>query len=111
MVKDECHKNQRVSWTGRTINEETCDEFDGYLMNLTQSEESLIKKSCLKTWRSAESKLIQPRILATNTGPQGKKGTMCQEEEDFDLRKAAIRHLISAELQRFSSDSVIIHPS
>ena len=59
VVKDECHKNQQtllhVPWTGRTIIEEKCDEFEGHLMYLTKSEESLIKKSCSKTWRSANS--------------------------------------------------------
>ena len=47
VVKDECHKNQRMllpaPWTGRTIIEETCDEFEGQLTYLTQSEESLVK--------------------------------------------------------------------
>ena len=113
VVKDECHKNQQtllnVPWTGRTIIEEKCDEFEGDLMYLTQSEESLIKKSCSKTWRSAESKLVQPRIMATKTDPQGKKQRMFQEDEGFYFRKAAIRHVISVELRRFSPDSVIIH--
>ena len=74
---------------------------------LTQSEESLIKKSCVKSWRGAESKLVQPRILASKTGPQGKKQRMIQGEEGFDFRKTAIRHLVSVELRRFSLDPVI----
>ena len=35
---------------------------------------------------------------------------MFQEEEGFDFRKTAIRHLVSGELRRFSPDSVIVHP-
>ena len=62
-----------VPWTGRTIIEETCDGVEGHLTYLTQSEELLIKISCEKSWRGAESKLIQHRILATKTGPHGKK--------------------------------------
>ena len=87
VVKDECHKNQKmllpVPWTGHTIIEEKCDEFEGHLTYLTQSEELLIKKSCEKSWRGAESKLVQPRILATKTGPHGKKHRTFQEEEGF----------------------------
>ena len=60
LVEVDCEKYCR-RWT---IIKEKCDEFQGHLMYLTQSEESLIKKSCSKTWRSAESKLVQPRILA-----------------------------------------------
>ena len=52
VVEDECHKNQQtllpVPWTGRTIIEETCDEFEGHLMYLTKSEESLIKNPVSK---------------------------------------------------------------
>ena len=114
VVKDECHKNQLmllpVPWTGRTIIEEKCDEVEGHLTYLTQSEELLIKKSCEKSWRGAESKLIQPRILATKTGPHGKKHRTFQEEEGFDFRKTAVRHLVIAELRRFSLDSVTVHP-
>ena len=77
VVKDGCHKNQQtlllVPWTGRTTIEETCDEFEGHLMYLTQSEESLIKNSCSKTWRVADSKLVKPRILATKTGSRCRK--------------------------------------
>ena len=108
-----CHKKQQtlllVLWTGRTIIEEKCDDFVTHLMYLTQPEESLIKNSCSKTWRSAESKLVQPRILATKQGFHGKRQRMYQEEDGFDFRKATIRHLISAELRRFSPDSVTIH--
>ena len=68
-----------VPWAGRTTIEETCDEFEGHLTYLTQSEESLIKKSCVKTLRGAENKLVQLRILASKTGPQGKKQRMFQE--------------------------------
>ena len=59
VVKDECHKKSTdvpVPWAGRTINEETCDAFEGHLTYLTQSEESLTKKSCVRTWIGAESK-------------------------------------------------------
>ena len=34
---------------------------------------------------------------------------MFQEEEGFDFRKAATRHPASAELRRFSPDSVVVH--
>ena len=47
----------------------------------SQSEESLIKKSYVKSWRSAESKLVQPRIQASKTGLHGKKQRMFQEDE------------------------------
>ena len=35
---------------------------------------------------------------------------MFQEEDSFDFRDAATRRLISAELRRFSPDSVTVHP-
>ena len=47
VVKDECHRNQQTLLPC-TIIEEKCDEFEGHLACLTQSEESLIKKSFLK---------------------------------------------------------------
>ena len=113
VVKDECHKNQQmllpVLWSRRTIIEEKSDELEGHLTYLTQSEELWIEKSCEKSWRGAESKLIQPRIQATKTGPHGKKHRTFQEEESFDFRKT-VRHLVSAELRRFSPDSVTVHP-
>ena len=60
VVKDECHKNQQMILlapvTGRTIIEGTPDEFVGYVMHLTQSEELLIQGSCDKSWRGAECK-------------------------------------------------------
>ena len=54
--------------------------------------------------------LVQPRICATKTGPTGQKQRMFQEEDGFDFRDAAARRLISAELRRFSADSVTVHP-
>ena len=114
VVKDECHKNQQVllhaPWTGRTIIEEKCDELEGHLTHLTQSEELLIQKSCEKSWRGAECKLVEPRILAIKTGPRGRKQRTFQEDESFDFRKTAVRHVVSAELRRFSPDSVTVHP-
>ena len=66
MVKDECRKIQQMILpapkTGRTIIEGKSDEFEGHVMHLTQSEELLIQKSCDKSWRGAECKLVQPRI-------------------------------------------------
>ena len=44
------------------------------------------------------------------TGPQGRKHRTFQEEQGFDFRKSAARHLVSAELRRFSPDSVIVRP-
>ena len=79
-------------------------------MSLTPEEEVLIQKSCLQTWRGAECVLVQPRICATKTGPAGQKQRMFQEEDGFDFRDAATRRLISAELRRFSPDSVTVHP-
>ena len=76
-------------------------------MHLTQSEELLIQKSCETSWRGAECKLVQPRILGKKTGPHERKHRTFQEEQRFDLRKSAARHLVSAELRRFSPDSVI----
>ena len=38
------------------------------------------------------------------------KQRMFQEEDGFDFRDAATRRLISAELRRFSPDSVTVHP-
>ena len=105
VTKDESCKNQQTLLpgprTGRTIIEEKCDEFEGHLSCLTQ-EEVLIQKSCLQTWRSAESVLVQPRICATKTGPTGPTQRMFQEEDGFVFRDAATRRLISAELRRFS---------
>ena len=76
VVKDECHKNQQmllpVPWAGRTIIEEKCDEVERHLTHLTQSEELLIKKSFEKSWRGAESKLIQPRILVRRQAHMGR---------------------------------------
>ena len=77
---------------------------------LTQSEKSLIKKSRVNTWRGAESKLNQFRIPTSKTSSQEKKHNFFQEEEGFDFRMTAIRPLVSAELRRFSPDSVIVHP-
>ena len=50
------------------------------------------------------------RSSRDKTGSQGKKHRTFQEEEGFDFRKTAVRHLVSAELRRFSPDSVIVHP-
>ena len=50
------------------------------------------------------------RICATKTGPTGQKQRMFQEEDGLDFRDAATRRLISAELRRFSPDSVTVHP-
>ena len=114
VIKDECCKNQQTllagPWTGRTITEERCDEFEGHVSCLTRKEEVLIPKSCRQTWRGAECVLVQPRICATKTGPTGQKQRMFQAEDGFDFRNAATRRLISAELRRFSPDSVTIHP-
>ena len=113
VVKDECHKNQQmllpVPWAGRTIIEEKCDEVERHLTHLTQSEELLIKKSFEKSWRRAESKLIQPRILVRRQAHMG-RDTERFRKEGFDFRKTAVRLLVSAELRRFSPDSVIVHP-
>ena len=79
-------------------------------MHRTQFEELLIQKSCEKSWRGAECKLVQPRILAMKTGPHRKKHGTFQEEQGFNFRKSTARHLVSAELRRFSPDSVIVHP-
>ena len=96
VVKDECRKNQRMilpaPWAGRTIIEEKSDE------------------SCDKPWRGAECKLVQPRILAVKTGPHGRKHRTFQQEEGFDFRESAARRLASAEMRRFSPDSVTVHP-
>ena len=112
--KDECCKNQQTllpgPWTGRTIIEERCDEFEGHVSCLTREEEVLIQKSCRQTWRGEECVLVQPRICATKTGPTGQKQRMFLEEDGFDFRDAATRRLISAELRRFSPDSVTVHP-
>ena len=54
--------------------------------------------------------LFQPRICATKTGPAGQKQRIFQDEDGFDFRDAATRRLISAELRRFSPDSVTVHP-
>ena len=70
----------------------------------------LIQKSCRQTWRGAECVLVQPRICATKTGPTGQKQRIFQEEDGFDFRDAATRRQISAELRRFSPDSVTVHP-
>ena len=40
----------------------------------------LIKKSCEKSWRGAERTLVQPRIVATMTGPHGKKHRRFQKD-------------------------------
>ena len=52
LVEDECHKNQQmllpVPWSGRTIIEERCDELEGHVMHLTQSEEALIEEILCK---------------------------------------------------------------
>ena len=114
VIKDECCKNQQTillgPWTGRTIIEERCDEFEGFVSCLTREEEVLIQKSCRQTWRGAESVLVQSRICATKTGPTSQKQRMFQEENGFDFRDAATRRLISAELRRFYPDSVPVHP-
>ena len=55
--------------------------------------------------------LVQPRISATKTGPTGQKQRKFQEEDGFDFRDASIRRMISAELRRFSPDSVTVHPT
>ena len=95
-------------WTGRTIIEGKSNEFVGHVMHLTQSEDLLIQKSCDKSWMGAECKLVQPRILAMKTGPHGRKHRTFQEEEGFYFRE--LRRLASAELRRFSLDSVTVHP-
>ena len=79
---------------------------------LTREEEVLIPKNhAVQTWRGAESVLVQPTICATkNRSCTGQKQRMFQEEDGFDFREAAIRRLISAELRRFSLDSVTVHP-
>ena len=83
VVKDECRKNQQMilpaPWTGRTIIEGKSGEIEGLVMHLTQSEELLIQKSCDKSWRRADCKLVQPRILAMNTGSYGRKHRTFQE--------------------------------
>ena len=113
VVKDECRKNQQMilpaRWTGRTVIEGKSDEFERHEMHLTQSKELLIQKSCDKSWRGAECKLVQPRIVALKTGPHGRKHRTFQEEVGFDFRESAVR-LVSAELRRFSPDSAIVHP-
>ena len=112
VIKDECCKNQQTllpgPWTGRTIIEERCDEFERHVSCLTREEEVLIPKSCRQTWKGAECVLVQPRICATKTGPTGQKQRMFQEEDGFDFRDAATRRLISGELRRFSPDSVTV---
>ena len=101
VIKDECCKNQQTllpgPWTGRTIIEERCDEFEGHVSCLTREEEVLIQKSCPHTWRGAECVLVQPRVCATKT------------EDGFDFRDAATRRPISADLRRFSLDCVTVH--
>ena len=70
----------------------SCDEFEGHLMYLAQSEESVIKKSCTKTWRSAEGKLVQPRILEDENRPSreetenflGRRGFFFFERQQSD---------------------------
>ena len=73
VLKVKCCKNQQTllpgPWTGRSIIEERCDEFEGHVSYLTREEEVLIQKSCRQTWRGAECVLVQPRICATITGP------------------------------------------
>ena len=49
-------------------------------------------------------------MCAMKTGPKSQKQRMFQEEDGFDFRDAATRLLISAELRRFSLDSVTVHP-
>ena len=105
VVKDENHKTQRTL----LFVHEKCDECEG-TFDVSHTEESLIKNSCSETWRGAESKFVQPRILATKTDHQGKKQGLFREEEGFDFRKAAIRQLISPELRHFFPDSVVVHP-
>ena len=85
VIKDECcKKNQQTlvpePWTGRTIIEERCDEFEGHVSCLTREEEVLLQKSCRQTWRGAECVLVQPRICATKTGPTGQKQRMFQKK-------------------------------
>ena len=114
VVKDECCKNQQKTlpapWSGRIIIEGKSDEFEGDVMHLTQSEELFFFKSSDKSRRGVECKLVQPRILAMKTGPHGRKHRTFQEEEDcFDFRESAVRRLVSAELRRFSPDSVTVH--
>ena len=97
VIKVKCCKNQQTllpgPWTGRTIIEERCDEFEGHVSYLTREEEVLIQKSCRQTWRGAECVLVQPRICATITGPTGQNQRMFQEEAGFDFRDAATRRL------------------
>ena len=92
VIKDESCKIQQIPlpgpWTGR-----------GHLSCLTREEEVM---RCLQTWRGAECVLVQRRICATKT---------VQEEDGSDFRDAATRRLISAELRRFSTDSVTVHPA
>ena len=58
VVKNQCCKNQQTllpgPWYGRTIIEDSCDEFEGHVSCLTREEEVLIQKSCRQTWRGAE---------------------------------------------------------
>ena len=114
VAKDECRKNHHrilaAPWIGRTIIERKSDEFEGHVMLLTQSEETLVRKSCVKSWRGTECKFGQHRILATKTSPHGRKHRTLQEEKIFDFRKSAVRRLVSAELRRSSPDSDTVHP-
>ena len=112
----DCEKSCRrwtignFAWNGRAIIEEQSDEFEGHVMHLTQSQELLIQTSCGKSWRGAECKSVQPRILAVRTGSHGRKHRTFQEEEGFDFWESAVRRLVSAEPRRFSPDSVTVRP-
>ena len=82
--------------TGRTIIEERGGEFEGILWCLTQDEEKLTQKSCLKTRRGAESELVQPGICATKTGPEGQKQRIFQEKKmvlTFERQRLDVRSL------------------
>ena len=98
------------AWNGRAIIEEQSDEFEGHVMHFTQSQELLVQTFCDTSWRGAECKSVQPRILAVRTGSHGRKHRTFQEEEGFDFWESAVRRLVSAEPRRFSPDSVTVHP-
>ena len=106
VVKDECCKNQQTllpePWTGRTIIEDRCDEFEGHVSCLTR-EEGVDPKNMLSNVERRSVCWFNQEFCATKTGPTGQKQRMFQEEDGFDFRD------ISAELRRFSPDSVTVH--
>ena len=110
VIKDECCKNQQTllpgPWTGRTIIEEKCDEFEGHLSCLTREGEVLVQKSCLQTWRGAECVLVPTQNLCHENRSYRSETENVPGLNVF--RDAATRRLISAELPRFSPGSA--HP-